>query len=112
MEKINIFLFRIICVCLYFGNGIYILNLSDSLVKLLLILGFILLFIFYFKKKEVKNKIVLLHEIIFCTLYIKIFDEVLYTTTTTAVVTDTILVSFGYCLIIWLLLSFYEFDKK
>ena len=111
MEKINIFLFRIICVCLYFGNGICILNLSDNLVKLLLILGFISLFVFYFKKKQVKNKIVLLHEIIFCTLYIKIFDEVLYTLTKDFI-TNTLLVSFGYCLIIWLLLSFYEFDKK
>lgn len=111
MEKINVFLFRVLCVCFYFSNGTCVLNLSDSLVKLLPILGFILLFIFYFKKKQIKNKIVLLYEIIFCALYIKIFDEVLYILTKDFI-TNTLLLSFGYCLIIWLLLSYYDFNKK
>lgn len=127
MKKIDIFIFRVICiffsVFLYLkfdGYGEFIsfdytdYKYVEYWVKpIILILGFLLPFCYFAFKKKVINKAVLIFEIIFFFLYVEFINVFAYYFKDYSNFMIGILqISICYCIISWLLLSYYKFDGE
>ena len=117
MEKINVFLFRVLCIYLYFaeifllfGDPLGYFLRSYDIEYLIIIAGVLVPFIYSFKKGKIKSKMVIPYEIAFCILFFAfkelMFEEYQY------FLIKSMLLGASYSLIIWFLLSYYEFDKK
>ena len=117
MEKLNIFLFRVICVYFYFINDFYLgdfpfdIPLTPyNMEYLLIIVGALIPFVYYFRKGKIKNKILIVYEIIFMYLF---FGYVGWVYKPFHYITEkAFFLSNSYCFVIWLLLSYYDFEKK
>lgn len=128
MKKIDIFIFRVICiffsVFLYLkfdGYGEFIsfdytdYKYVEYWVKpIILILGFLLPFCYFTFKNKAINKVVLIFEIIFFFLYVEfinIFNNFSFKEYSIFVI-GILQISICYCIISWLLLSYYKFGGE
>lgn len=128
MKKIDVFIFRVICiffsVFLYLnfdGYGEFIsfdytdYRYIEYWVKpIILILGFLLPFCYFAFKNKVINKVVFIFEIIFFFLYVEfinIFNNFSFKEYSIFVI-GILQISICYCIIFWLLLSYYKFDGE
>lgn len=128
MKKIDIFIFRVICI--FFSVFLYLnfdgygefLSLDYKDYKYIerwgklavLILGFLLPFCYFTFKKKVINKVVLIFEIIFFFLYvgfINVFNAYYFKDYSNFMI-GILQISICYCIISWLLLSYYKFDGE
>lgn len=128
MRKNDIFIFRVICIFLsiflylkFDGYGeFFSFDYTDYIYieywikPIILILGFLLPFCYFILKKKVTNKIVLVFEIIFFFLYIEFlnfFNTFSFKDYSNFVI-GILQISICYCIISWLLLSYYKFDGE
>ena len=117
MEKINVFLFRVLCIYLYFaeifllfGDPLGYFLRSYGIEYLIIIAGVLVPFIYSFKKGEIKSKMVIPYEIAFMFIYFAYVDKAFFFAE--EFLTNVFILNISYSLIIWFLLSYYEFDKK
>lgn len=126
MKKIDIFIFRVICIFLsiflylkFDGYGPlfsfdYYMSIDLLLKPIILILGFLLPFCYFTFKKKVINKVILIFEIIFFFLYvgfINVFNAYYFKDYSNFMI-GILQISICYCVISWLLLSYYKFDGE
>lgn len=113
MEKINVFLFRVLCVYLYFAVEFELIDIPIipyNTEYLFIIAGALVPFIYSLKKGKIKNKMVVFYEIAFIFIYFAYFEKVFIFFK--EFLTNIFILNISYCLIIWLLLSYYDFEKK
>lgn len=127
-KKIDIFIFRIICVFfsflfyLKYDLGGYFISFDYTdytyveswISPILLISGFLSPYIYFSKNKKVNNKLTILYEIIFLYIYIELFNILtrLISEYYYIYIIGGLQVTFCYCVISWFLLSYYNFDGE
>ena len=113
MEKINVFLFRVLCVYLYFAVEFDFIELPITpygMEYLFIVVGALIPFIYSLKKGKIKSKMVIPYEIAFMFIYFAYVDKAFFFAE--EFLTNVFILNISYSLIIWFLLSYYEFDKK